>query len=585
MSLKQFLATKAQTAMVAAGLPEDSAAHLIPSNNPSFGDFQINGAMGLAKKLKSNPREIAAKIIDALKSDEIGFDQICTNIEIAGPGFINLKLSDSWLSSYLEEVAASDKLGIEPVASPDTVVIDYSSPNLAKEMHVGHIRGTVLGDSTVRVLEFLGHKVIRQNHIGDWGTQFGMLIAELSEQLQSGAKTEMQLSDLETFYRQAKIHFDESPEFADTARENVVKLQSGDAHCLTLWKQFIDVSLSHADAIYEKLGVTLKPEHVQGESAYNDDLATVVAELKDLGLAVESQGAQVVFLDELADKNGNPSPFIVQKAGGGFLYATSDLAAIRYRINQLKATRCLYFIDSRQSLHMKQVFATSRKAKWVGESTELLHCAYGTIMGKDGKPFKTRSGDTVKLADLLDEAISRAEVLIHEKSPDLEESQIASLAKAMGIGAVKYADLSKTRTNDYVFDWDAMLSFEGNTAPYLQYAYTRIQSVFRKADINSTDVAGFHFALNEPAEKSLAIAVGQFPDIIEQIAERAMPHELCAYVFDLAGKFMSFYEACPILKEGVDRETRESRLKLAELVARTIKQSLELLGIETVDRM
>jgi len=585
MSLKQFLTTKAQEAMVAAGLPQEAAPHLIPSNNPRFGDFQINGAMGVAKKLKTNPRDIAAKIVDALGIEAVGMEKICSNIEIAGPGFINLKLSNTWLSEYIETISASARLGVEAVTESDTVVIDYSSPNLAKEMHVGHIRGTVLGDSTARVLEFLGHRVIRQNHIGDWGTQFGMLIAELSEKMEAGAEPEMQLGDLEVFYRQAKVHFDESPEFADRARENVVKLQSGDAHCLTLWKQFIEVSLSHADAIYEKLGVTLRPEHVKGESAYNDDLSSVVEALTELGLAIEDQGAQVVFLDELADKKGTPSPFIVQKAGGGFLYATSDLAAIRYRINQLKANRCLYFIDARQSLHMKQVFATSRKAKWVDDNTELLHCAYGTIMGEDGKPFKTRSGDTVKLSDLLDEAVARAETLVREKSTNLPEAEILKVAKAMGIGAVKYADLSKTRTNDYVFDWDAMLSFEGNTAPYLQYAYTRIQSIFRKAEINQDHMADFTLKIEEPEERALALAISQFSDVIEQIAEKAMPHELCNYVFDLSGKFMSFYEACPILKEGVDQEVKESRLKLAELVARTIKQSLELLGIETLDRM
>lgn len=580
MSLKQFLTAKASKAMAAAGLPEDCAPHLNPGNRPGFGDFQINGAMGAAKRLKCNPRDVAQRIVD-----QLDLESECAKIEIAGPGFINLTLNDQWLSEYLAGLASSGSLGVEQVQAPDTVVVDYSSPNVAKEMHVGHIRGTVLGDAVVRVLEYLGHRVIRQNHIGDWGTQFGMLITELSEQMEAGAKAEMELADLESFYRQAKIHFDEDSGFADRARENVVKLQAGDEHCLNLWRQFIQISLSHAEQIYQKLGVTLTPEDVCGESAYNDDLPMVVQELCEKGLAVEDQGAQVVFLDELADKHGQPSPFIVQKAGGGYLYSTSDLAAIRYRVNKLNANRCLYFIDARQSLHMKQVYATARKASWAGDDIELLHCSYGTIMGKDGKPFKTRSGESIKLNDLLDEAIERASALVAEKSPDLSEADRQEIAKAVGIGAVKYADLSKTRTNDYVFDWDAMLSFEGNTAPYLQYAFTRIQSIFRKAGVDDSQLAGYAFDIREPAERALALMICQFPDVVNQVAEKAMPHELCNFAFELAGRFMTFYEACPILKDSIDPKTREARLKLAGLTADTIKQSLALLGISTVAKM
>ena len=578
--MRDYFAAKASAAMAACSIPADLSPNVNYSPKPDFGDLQINGAMAAAKRLGRNPRDLAQELVDTLE-----LDQECTKVEIAGPGFINLFLNDDWLSDYLDGIATSDRLGLVISAKPQCVVADYSSPNLAKEMHVGHIRGTVIGDSVVRVLEFLGHRVVRQNHIGDWGTQFGMLIAELDEQLASGAEAEMELDDLEVFYRQAKIHFDEDEAFATRARENVVKLQSGDSHCLNLWQKFIDVSLSHADAIYKKLGVTLTPEHVRGESAYNENLASVVEDLKQLSLAVEDQGAQVVFLEELADKKGNPSPFIVQKADGGFLYATSDLAAIRYRMTHLEANRCLYFIDARQSLHMKQVFATSRKAGWVADDVELLHCAYGTIMGDDGKPFKTRSGDTVKLSDLLDEAVDRANALIAERSPDLDAETRASVAKAVGIGAVKYADLSKTRTNDYVFDWDAMLSFEGNTAPYLQYAYTRIQSLMRKANVTARDTEGYKFDIREPAEKSLSLTLAQFADVVEQVAEKAMPHELCNYVYELSGRFMTFYEACPILKDSVDTPTQQARLKLAELTSRTIKQSLTLLGIDTVERM
>ena len=566
--------------MAAAGIPESCPPHLNSSNKPEFGDFQINGAMAAAKLLKANPRDLAASIIEHLE-----LDGICSNIEIAGPGFINLKLDTQWLAGFLAELDTSEKLGVLPAENPDTVVIDYSSPNVAKEMHVGHLRGTILGDNLVRVLQFLGHKVIRQNHIGDWGTQFGMLIAELEDQLASGVDAAMGLGDLEVFYRQAKIHFDEDPSFADRARENVVKLQSGDERCLELWRKFIDVSMQHAQENYDKLGVTLTQEDTRGESAYNDDLVAVVSELKAQNLAVEDQGAQCVFIDELADKNGDPSVFIVQKAGGGYLYATTDLAAIRFRVKQLKATRVLYFIDVRQSLHMKQVFATARMAGWVPESMELLHCAYGTIMGEDGKPFKTRSGDTVKLSDLLDEAVQRAGDLVKSKNPELADDEVQTIAQAVGIGAVKYADLSKTRTNDYVFDWDSMLSFEGNTAPYLQYAYTRIRSILRRAEVSESELARFSFLINEPAERSLALVITQFADVIEQVGERAMPHELCGYLFDISGRFMSFYESCPILKDSVSSEDRESRLKLASLTSRIIHQGLELLGIQTLERM
>ena len=578
--MRDYFAAKVSAAMTVCGVPDGLPPNVNYSPRPEFGDLQINGAMAAAKKIGCNPRDLAQKLLEALD-----LSQECSKVEIAGPGFINLFLNANWLSDYLARMSKSDRLGVPNAMHPKNVVADYSSPNLAKEMHVGHIRGTVIGDSVVRVLEFLGHRVMRQNHIGDWGTQFGMLIAELDEQIAQGAEPEMELDDLEVFYRQAKIHFDESSSFADKARENVVKLQSGDPHCLSLWQKFIDVSLTHADAIYKKLGVTLEPEHVRGESAYNDDLGAVVDELKNLNLAVEDQGAQVVFLDELADKKGNPSPFIVQKAGGGYLYATSDLAAIRYRMSQLAADRCLYFIDARQSLHMKQVFATARKAGWVADNIELLHCAYGTIMGKDGKPFKTRSGDTVKLSDLLDESIQRASELIAQRSPDLDDDTRKKVAEAVGIGAVKYADLSKTRTNDYVFDWDAMLSMEGNTAPYLLYAYTRTQSLMRKAEVTPEDIESYSVNISAPEERALGIALTRFGDVIEQVAEKAMPHELCNYVYELSGRYMTFYEACPILKTSVSQSTREARLKLAELTARTIKQSLALLGIDTVERM
>ena len=579
MLLRQLVAAEAARAMVAAGVPAECHPNVNFSTKPEFGDLQINGAMGAAKRLKTNPRELAQQIIEQLQLDEI-----CSKIEIAGPGFINLFLSDTWLAKHAEELASSDRFGVPLSDESQTVVVDYSSPNLAKEMHVGHLRSTVIGDSVARIQELLGHKVVRQNHIGDWGTQFGMLIAELEEQSSSGVDSELELADLEKFYRQAKEHFDNDESFADKAREYVVKLQSGDQACLALWQQFIDISLSHSEVIYQKLGVTLGREHVRGESAYNRDLSAVVEELKQQGLCTEDQGAQVAFLDEWADKNGDPSPVIVQKADGGYLYATSDLAALRYRVSELEADRILYFIDERQSLHMKQVFTLARKAGWAPESLELLHCAFGTMMGKDGKPFKTRSGDTVKLADLLDEAIERADNLLADKNAELSTEDRQPIAEAVGISAVKYADLRMTRTNDYIFDWDSMLSFEGNTAPYMQYAYTRIQSIFRGANLDLENIPK-SIIINEPAERTLALSLAQFGEVVEQVGAKCYPHELCTYLYELSGRFMSFYESCPILRAGVPEDVRNSRLQLAMLTAGVLKKGLDLLGIQTLDRM
>ena len=579
MSLRQLVAVKAAHAMAAAGIPADYAPHVNYSSKPEFGDLQINGVMGAAKGLKVNPRDLAQNIVDQLDAESM-----CTRVEIAGPGFINLHLKNDWLADYVEQHLGSTQLGVPVTQSPETVVVDYSGPNLAKEMHVGHLRATVIGDAVVRVLECLGHRVIRQNHVGDWGTQFGMLIAELEEQSLSGDDAQFQLADLESFYRQSKAHFDTDESFADKAREYVVRLQSGDAACLALWQKFIDISLSHSEAIYQKLGATLERSHVRGESSYNQDLSVVVSELAQKGLCSEDQGAQVAFLEELADKKGNPSPVIVKKADGGYLYSTSDLAALRYRVSELNADRILYFIDERQSLHLKQVFTLARKAGWVPQSVELLHCAFGTMMGADGKPFKTRSGDTVKLNELLDEAVARADNLLAEKNPDLSAADRKPIASAVGIGAVKYADLRMTRTNDYLFEWESMLSFEGNTAPYLQYAYARIQSIFRKSGADLDDISKA-ILIKEPAERDLALSLAQFGEVVEQVGIKGYPHELCTYLFELSGQFMSFYESCPILRESVPTNLRDSRLQLSMLTARVLNKGLALLGVQTLDRM
>ena len=564
--------------MTAANIPNDCPVNISVSTRPEFGDFQANGAMAAAKRLKTNPRELASKIIDHLD-----LSGIADNMEVAGPGFINIHLSTEFLSQQLQKLSSDKNLGANKPA-PQTVVVDYSSPNLAKEMHVGHLRSTIIGDAVARTLEYLGHHVIRQNHMGDWGTQFGMLIAELEEQLGEGEQAELALGDLEIFYQQSKKHFDENPAFAEKARHYVVKLQSGDAHCRKLWQQFIDTSVAHSEAIYRDLNVTLKHTDIRAESAYNDDLANILGELQQQQLAVEDQGAQVVFLQELADKKGTPSPVIVQKSGGGYLYATTDLASLRYRSNVLKADRILYFIDARQSLHMKQVFTLARKAGFVADNILLEHHPFGTMMGKDGKPFKTRSGGTVKLIDVLHEAVERASILVKQKNPAAAESEIAEISQKVGIGAVKYADLSKTRTNDYIFDWDAMLNFEGNTAPYLQYAYTRIRSIFRKSGIDHIE-ATTNININEQQEKALALKLLNFGEVLQQLADDACPHVLCNYLYELASAYMSFYEHCPILKDDIAPQTRESRLVVCQLTSLIMAQGLNLLGIEVMEQM
>ena len=448
MNIRELLNQKVLNAMATVGVPADLPALIAPGKKAGFGDYQANCAMGAAKAMGTNPRELATKIVAALD-----LEGIAEKIEIAGPGFINIDLKPEWLGEQIAKAQSDARLQVEQVSSPQNVVIDYSGPNLAKEMHVGHLRSTIIGDSLARLLEFQGHNVIRQNHVGDWGTQFGMLIAELEEQLGAKGDEAMALKDLEVFYQQAKKHFDGDEAFANKAREYVVRLQSGDAQMLKLWQQFKDLSLAHSNDIYNRLNVTLNNTHLRGESFYNNDLAPLVKELQDQGLAVESDGAQVIFLQELADKEGNPSPVIIQKQGGGFLYATTDLAALRYRVNTLTANRIMYFIDARQSLHMQQVFTLSRKAKFVDDSVSLEHLAFGTMMDKSGKPFKTKTGGTVKLSDLLNEAVERAGALVSEKNPDLSADEIAEISRKVGIGSVKYADLCKTRTNDYIFSW------------------------------------------------------------------------------------------------------------------------------------
>jgi len=590
MNIKHILSEKVSAAMVAAGLPSDTNPAISLSNRPQFGDYQANGVMGAAKKLKTNPRELATKVVEHLTISK-GLDGIADNIELAGPGFINIHLSQAWLATQLNTIASDEHIGVTQRGAAQTgslqdksqtVVVDYSAPNLAKEMHVGHLRSTIIGDAVVKALEFRGDKVIRQNHMGDWGTQFGMLIAHLSDKLASDEVAETALADLENFYREAKVRFDNEDGFADRARADVVKLQSGDTDCAKLWQQFIDISIAHSEEIYSKLNVSLKRADIMGESAYNDDLSTVIDELMVSKIAVEDQGAKVVFIDEMANKDGDPSVFIVQKSGGGFLYATTDLSACRYRSGKLAADRIIIFTDARQALHFKQVEIVARKAGFLPEQVTYDHCPFGMMMGDDGKPFKTRTGGTIKLAELLDEAVARASELIKEKNPDISAENLAEISKKVGIGAVKFADLSKNRTSDYIFNWKTMLSFEGATAPYLQYAYSRIQSIFRKAAV--TQIAA-KIDIIEPQEKALALKLLQLEDVIDAVISECTPNLLCNYLYELASLYMSFYEACPILKEGISDEVRASRLALCDLIAKTLQQGLDILGIEVMDKM
>ena len=565
--------------MVAAGLPEGTNPAISLSNRANFGDYQANGVMGAAKKLKTNPRELATKVVEALD-----LSGIAEKVELAGPGFINIHLDKNWLATQLNLISNDQHLGVNQSAAPQNVVVDYSAPNLAKEMHVGHLRSTIIGDAVVRALEFRGEHVIRQNHMGDWGTQFGMLLAHLSDKLASNEVAETALADLENFYREAKIRFDNEEGFADRARDYVVKLQSGEAQCAVLWQQFIDISIAHSEEIYQKLNVTLTRDDIMGESAYNDDLSNVIDELMAQKIAVEDQGAKVVFINEMANKDGDPSVFIVQKSGGGYLYATTDLSACRYRSGELKADRIIIFTDARQALHFKQVEIVARKAGFLPAHVGYDHCPFGMMMGDDGKPFKTRTGGTIKLAELLDEAIVRAAALIKEKNPDIAEADLTEISHKVGIGAVKFADLSKNRTSDYIFNWKTMLSFEGATAPYLQYAYSRIQSIFAKADFStSTDMQSI--SIVEPQEKALALKLLQLENVIDAVISECTPNLLCNYLYELASLYMSFYEACPILKDDIAPEVKQSRLALSYIIASTLKQGLDILGIDVMERM
>ena len=568
MQIRSLLSQRIEAAFTALGL--SGQALLQSASRPEFGDYQANGVMAAAKRAGQNPREVAQAIIDA-----IDLDGIASDLSVAGPGFINITLAPQFIAN-----AATSP---QPSVDPQRVVVDYSGPNLAKEMHVGHLRGTIIGDCIARVLESLGHTVIRQNHVGDRGTQFGMLLTFMAEQEEASDS----LADLENFYRQAKQRFDTDDDFQTRSRQAVVQLQSGDADMLVEWQKFIEISMSHCQSLYDRLRIDLSDADMDGESSYNDDLKHTIEHLDSQGLLTESDGAQCVFLDEFKNKDGEVQPVIVQKSDGGYLYSTSDLACLRRRVGDFKADRVLYFVDARQALHFKQVFAVAAAAGISNSKVELVHMPFGTMLGKDNKPFKTREGALVKLSELLDEAIARASKLLQErevqnKNPDIDDAELAALAEIIGIGAVKYADLSKNRTSDYVFDWDQMLSFDGNTAPYLQYAYSRTRSIFTRSGVDASALPEHVISEGEP-ERRLAVAIAGYQDLLEQVALEGFPHQLCAYLYDLAGRFTQFYEQCPILTS--DDAVKTRRLTLTKQTGDVLANGLTLLGIQVAERM
>ena len=574
IALRDRLQAATRAALGADAADADPAVH-----RSAHADYQADLAMGLAGKLKQKPRDIANAIVAQLAPDDV-----IASVEVSGPGFLNITLRREYLSGLLGHMRASARLGVPPVAQAETVVVDYSAPNVAKEMHVGHLRSTIIGDAIARLLEWQGHIVIRRNHIGDWGTPFGMLIEHLLDERAAG--TEAGVRELGAFYRAARAKFDGDPAFADRARHRVVLLQSGDAETLGLWRRLIEVSVAHFSKLYAALGVTLRPDDVVGESRYNDALPDVVAELQAKGLARESEGAICVFPPGFVGREGEPVPLIVRKQEGGYGYATTDLAALRQRVRDLRATRLIYVVGSPQQQHLAMVFAVARMAGWAGEGVRLEHVAHGSVLGTDKKMLKTRAGESVSLGSLVEEAEARALKVVAEKTPDLPPATQARIATAVGVGAIKYADLANDRIKDYVFDWNRMLSFDGNTAPYLMYAHARIRSILRKAgeldEARALDTSD-DFIVEAPQERALALAVVQLGSILERTAETLQPHRICAFLYDVASAYTAFYESCPVLKS--EGPTRRSRLAFCEVTARTLALGLELLGIIAPDQM
>jgi arginyl-tRNA synthetase len=555
---------------------------LVPTTNPKFGDYQANLALALAKPLGQNPRQIASQLVAQLQVEDL-----CDPPDIAGPGFINLRLKTRYLEDTLRACQADPRLGIPPTPEPQRVIVDFSSPNIAKEMHVGHLRSTIIGDCIARIQEFLGHRVLRLNHVGDWGTQFGMLITHLEEvcpeALEAGSA--LPIGDLVTFYKQAKQRFDQEEAFKQRSRQAVVALQSGDPRATQAWKLLCDQSRQEFEHIYQRLDIVLEE---RGESFYNPGLPQVVTDLEALGLLVENEGARVVFTEGFTNKEGQPLPLIIQKSDGGYNYATTDLAAIRYRIQVDGGDRLLYVVDAGQSTHLAQVFQVARKAGWVPPQVSLTHVPFGVVQGEDGKKFKTRSGDTVRLKDLLDQAVIRArddlEARLEAENRQESAAFIQTVAETVGLAAVKYADLSQNRTSNYIFSYDKMLSLQGNTAPYLLYAYVRVQGISRKGNIDFdhlTAEARLHLEAGE--ELALARHLLELEQTLVEVGETLYPNQLCLYLFELSQKFNQFYDRCPVLQ--AEDPQRTSRLILCHLTANTLKLGLSLLGVTVLERM
>ena len=551
----------------------DSAAR--PSDRA---DAQVNVALGLANKVGKKPRDVAQQIID-----ELDVRDICSKVEVAGPGYLNLTFDDAYLASLLRTVCDDPSLGVRRAARPQHVVIDYSAPNVAKEMHVGHLRSTVIGDALVRMCERVGHRVDRENHIGDWGTPFGMLIEHLVDLGETGAARELSVGDLDGFYKQAREKFDSSEQFQQRARARVVSLQGGDAETLRLWRLLVAESARYFATVYEKLDVLLTEADLRGESAYNSLLSEVVARLKSANLLTVDDGAEVVFVEGFTNRDNEPLPLIIRKKDGGYNYATSDLACVIDRVERIGADLLLYVVGAPQAQHLSMIEAVATKAGWLAPPARMVHVAFGSVLGSDRKMLKSRSGQAVKLVELLDEAVERADASIAEKNPELPAQRRRDVARMIGIGAVKYADLSNDRIKDYVFDWERMLSFDGNTAPYLQYAHARICSIFRRADVSREAARSARISVGHPSERALALWLLQYDSAVWDSLERYSPHRLCTYLYELSTRYTAFYEHCPVLKAD-DAMTRASRLALCDLTARVLSDGLRMMGIESPEQ-
>ena len=571
---------------LSAALPEAGSADPLLRRSDRA-DFQANGILALAKRLKGNPRELATQVVDGIPANDV-----LKEIEVSGPGFLNITVTDEAIVRTLAARAADDRLGVPFTPDAGTTVIDYAQPNVAKEMHVGHLRSAVIGAAMVEILEFTGETVVRRHHIGDWGTQFGMLIQyliehphELDHASDGEVSGEEAMSSLNRLYKASRALFDSDEEFKTRARARVVDLQAGEPETLALWQRFVDESKIYFYSVFDKLDMDIRDPDVVGESGYNDMLAETCRILEESGVAVRSEGALCVFFDDVKGPDGNPTPLIVQKSDGGFGYAATDLSAIRDRVGNLKATTLLYVVDARQSLHFKMVFETARQAGWLNDEVKAVQLAFGTVLGKDGKPFKTREGETVRLVDLLDEAVDRATSVVREKAEKvgLTETEIVENGQYVGIGAVKYADLSTSAARDYKFDLDQMVSLNGDTSVYLQYAYARIKSIFGKAG-DRTPLAHPELVL-EPAERALGLHLDTFGEVVQEAAAEYAPHKLAAYLYQLASLYTTFYDQCPVIKPEPPQDVAENRLLLCDLTARTLHRGMALLGIRTPERL